>query len=59
MARISLPPESAKTPPNLLVARRDKDVAILPEDASDEGSWYRKKIQDELHWYVFDDRGLY
>ncbi len=59
MARISLPPESAKTPPNLLVARRGKDVAILPEDASDEGSWYRKKIQDELHWYVFDDRGLY
>jgi uncharacterized protein YfaS (alpha-2-macroglobulin family) len=58
-ARVSLPPDSSKTPPNLLVARRGKDVAILPEDTSNKGTWYRKKIQDKLRWYMFDDRGLY
>jgi hypothetical protein len=50
--------------PNLLVARRGDDVAILPENAENwwaatTGNWYRKAKTDELRWFVFDDRKLY
>ena len=61
MARITLPPQSPKLPPNLLVARAGNDVAILPEQTSywGGGTWFRKDTSDTLRWYVLDDRGLY
>ena len=58
-ARIALRPQSPKLPVNWLIARRGKDVAILPEETAGAGNWYRKEKRDDLHWYVFDDRGLY
>ncbi|MBI2838611.1 MAG: Ig-like domain-containing protein [Acidobacteria bacterium] len=46
----------------LLLARRGKDIAILPENTSwwggDEG-WRRRDPRDRLIWYVFDDRKMY
>jgi hypothetical protein len=58
-ASIALKPQSPKLPVNWLVARRGNDVAILPEESGGEGTWYRQGKRDDLHWYVFDDRGLY
>lgn len=49
--------------PNVLVARRGNDVAILPENAENwwatTGTWHHKPQTDGLRWYVFDDRKLY
>jgi hypothetical protein len=54
---------AADAAPNLLVARRGDDVAILPENPENwwatTGNWYRKSQTDELRWLVFDDRKLY
>ncbi|HEU4768931.1 MAG TPA: Ig-like domain-containing protein, partial [Pyrinomonadaceae bacterium] len=51
------------TEPGLIVARRDGDVAILPESLSYwkgyTGSWFRKDQSDSLRWFVFDDRKMY
>ena len=53
---------------SLLIARRGKDVAILPQldpsiyyySTNDEGrSWRRDDSPTSLSWYVFDDRKLY
>ncbi len=44
-----------------LVASQDADQAILPHDPypwSDQ-SWNTNPDQDELRWYVFDDRQMY
>jgi uncharacterized protein YfaS (alpha-2-macroglobulin family) len=49
--------------PNMLIARRGKDVAFLPENTeyyyNDQGSWYKKPLIDQLRWFTFDDRKLY
>lgn len=49
--------------PNMLIARRGKDVAFLPENPeywyNDSGSWYKKPQPDSLRWFTFDDRRLY
>lgn len=51
--------------PALLVASRDGDVAILPQNYSPYyrgntyGSWRSADASDTLRWYVFDDRKLY
>ena len=46
----------------MLIARRGKDVAFLPENADyywqDGGNWYKKRA-DTLRWFVFDDRKMY
>jgi uncharacterized protein YfaS (alpha-2-macroglobulin family) len=52
-----------ESPPSVLVARRGNDVAFLPE-APDWGIlpgtyWHKVPWDDELRWYVFDDRKLY
>ncbi len=53
---------------SLLIARRGKDVAILPQvDSStyyysldnENRSWRRDDAETSLSWYVFDDRRLY
>jgi alpha-2-macroglobulin len=54
--------ESSARGPKLLVARKGKDVAFLPENAygwSDTSGWYRKAEADQLSWFVFDDRKMY
>ncbi len=58
MARLPLP---ANAEANLLVARLGRDVAILPPNVSwwGDGGWQRAPMQDELRWYVFDDRKMY
>lgn len=61
VARFSLPSEQRQT--NILIARRGKDVAFLPENSDyywqDHGSWYRRSQPDSLRWFVFDDRKMY
>jgi hypothetical protein len=62
VAHLALKPASDSAP-NVLVAHRGNDVAILPENADSwwatTGAWYHKPQNDELRWYVFDDRQLY
>jgi len=45
----------------LLVARHGDDTAILPTSAHPWGEdvWKPRPVQDELRWYVFDDRAMY
>ncbi|MGB8510732.1 MAG: Ig-like domain-containing protein, partial [Pyrinomonadaceae bacterium] len=50
----------------LLVARRGRDVAILPQTyhsyyygGDERSSWRNSNAREELKWYVFDDRKLY
>jgi alpha-2-macroglobulin len=48
--------------PKLLVARKGKDVAFLPEYPyawSETSGWYRRSEADALGWFVFDDRKMY
>ncbi|HVF48452.1 MAG TPA: alpha-2-macroglobulin family protein [Pyrinomonadaceae bacterium] len=61
LARIALP-QQADDGRRLLVARRGRDVAILPEHSdwwTDASNWYKKQPEDSLLWYVFDDRKMY
>ncbi|MBX7169566.1 MAG: Ig-like domain-containing protein [Pyrinomonadaceae bacterium] len=48
---------------NLLIARKGKDVAFMPEQSEyywqDYGSWYNKGDYDSYRWFVFNDRGIY
>ncbi|HYN01291.1 MAG TPA: Ig-like domain-containing protein, partial [Vicinamibacteria bacterium] len=49
-------------PAPLLVARRGKDVAILPSETgwwSEGAGWRRTARTDSLRFYVFDDRKMY
>jgi alpha-2-macroglobulin len=61
LARLQLPPKSdAGT--GLLIARKGNDEAFLPERGDwwgSESGWVRREAQDELRWYVFDDRKMY
>ncbi len=62
LARIALPDVKGKAGYGLLVARKGKDVAILPENTywwNEGGNWYKKTVQDSLSWFVFDDRKMY
>jgi uncharacterized protein YfaS (alpha-2-macroglobulin family) len=55
--RFKLPPGG--TP--LLVARQGDDAAMLPKSPYPwgEDEWQPAPLQDELRWYVFDDRAMY
>jgi uncharacterized protein YfaS (alpha-2-macroglobulin family) len=62
--RLPLPDTSPSNGgPNMLIARRGKDVAFLPENTeyywNDSGSWYKKVQPDSLRWFTFDDRKMY
>ncbi|HMJ08365.1 MAG TPA: alpha-2-macroglobulin family protein, partial [Pyrinomonadaceae bacterium] len=61
--RLSLPSTSSEKSQNILVAKRGKDVAFLPESTDyywqERGSWYKKDQPDSLRWFVFDDRKMY
>jgi alpha-2-macroglobulin len=59
MARFELP---STTVQKLLIARRGKDLAILPEDINwwnDQSAWTNQGLHDSIRWHVFDDRGMY
>ncbi len=60
--RLSLP-DSASKSQNILIARRGKDVAFLPENADyywqEGGNWYKKNAPNQLRWSVFNDRNMY
>ena len=60
--RLGLPDGAAKTQ-NILIARRGKDIAFLPENSEyywqEAGNWYKKSTPDSLRWSVFNDRNLY
>ena len=62
--RLPLPEKMAKQQ-NILIAKKGKDVAFLPENSDnyyynlDVGSWYKKPQTDGLRWFVFDDRKMY
>lgn len=62
----SPPPPKADKSSSLLVARRGKDVAILPQNynsyyynQNENVSWRRADSRESLSWYVIDDRKLY
>jgi alpha-2-macroglobulin len=44
-----------------LVARQGADQALLPPSTYfwDESRWTQRPVDDELRWYVFDDRQMY
>jgi uncharacterized protein YfaS (alpha-2-macroglobulin family) len=56
-ARFELPNQDT----TLLVARQGDDTAILPKFVHPWGDdvWKPRPVQDELRWYVFDDRAMY
>ncbi|MFN0278335.1 MAG: alpha-2-macroglobulin family protein [Pyrinomonadaceae bacterium] len=60
--RLQLPDAPPKQQ-NLLIAKRGKDTAFLPENTEyywqDSGNWYKKPDNDSLRWFVFDDRKMY
>ncbi len=61
LARIALK-DKVKEGSSVLIARRGRDVALLPENSSyydSYGGWYKKPVIDSLRWYVFDDRKMY
>ncbi len=61
MATLALANDGAKGS-NLLLAKKDGDVAMLPENLywwSDHGGWYRRDPGQSLRWFVFDDRQMY
>jgi uncharacterized protein YfaS (alpha-2-macroglobulin family) len=60
--RLPLPDDQAKMQ-NILIAKKGKDVAFMPEQSDyyyqDYGSWYKKSYYDGASWFVFDDRKMY
>ena len=61
--RLQLPDSPSNTGMNMLIAKRGRDVAFLPENTDyywqDSGNWYKKGQSDTLRWFVFDDRKMY
>ncbi|MEZ4710684.1 MAG: MG2 domain-containing protein [Caldilineaceae bacterium] len=54
-AKLALPSQSSP----LLIARKGDDAAILPQSSYSGGGWQAMPVQDELAWYVWDDRQMY
>jgi alpha-2-macroglobulin len=63
LARIELPDSAGqKDGRKLLIARKGKDLAILPESFdwwNNQTGWVNRGLRDSLRWHVFDDRGMY
>ena len=61
--RLQLTDEVSQKGMNLLIAKRGKDTAFLPENTEyywqDTGTWYKRSASDSLRWFVFDDRKMY
>jgi alpha-2-macroglobulin len=57
-------PDSQQKMQNILIAKKGKDIAFLPENSdnyyyNNNGSWYKKGLADSARWFVFDDRKMY
>jgi uncharacterized protein YfaS (alpha-2-macroglobulin family) len=56
-------PDATQEKSNMLIAKKGKDTAFLPENTDyywqEYGSWYKKPQPDSLRWFVFNDRGIY
>jgi hypothetical protein len=57
-ARLELKPDIYKGSA-LIVARKGKDIAILPEITYSWFDWHKEGAPDLLRWHVFDDRKMY
>jgi alpha-2-macroglobulin len=61
--RLPLPDSASQSKQNLLIAKRGKDTAFLPENSEyywqQGGTWHKRPQFDTLRWFVFDDRGMY
>ncbi len=61
--RLALSEKTSDKGMNILIAKRGKDSAFLPENSDyywqDYGSWHKKPDHDSLRWFVFDDRKMY
>src|SRR6185369_2515380 len=61
--RLPLPDEQSQKAQNVLIAKKGKDIAFMPEDSTyywnDYGNWFKKSYSDDLRWFVFDDRKMY
>ncbi len=57
VARFTIPTGGA----SYLVARQGEDVAMLPASTHlwDESGWSPRSAEDDLRWYVVDDRQMY
>jgi len=57
VARFDLP----SRPSPVLIGTMGDDVAMLPQNNYywGDGGWIQSPVQDELRWYVFDDRQMY
>jgi hypothetical protein len=62
-ARIELGVYQSDKGQSVLIAKRGKDTAFLPENADyywqNYGGWYKKSYGETLRWFVFDDRQMY
>ncbi len=56
-------PDTQAAQQNLLIAKKGKDSAFLPEQTDyywqETGSWHKKMLSDSLRWFTFDDRKMY
>lgn len=63
VVRMMLSEKASDKGQNILIARRGRDIAFLPEDSDyfwrDYGTWHKKAQTDSLRWFVFDDRKMY
>ena len=61
--RLALPDHDPNNAPSMLIAKRGKDTAFLPENTEyywqDNSDWYKKRNIDQYRWFVFDDRKMY
>ncbi|MGD9562291.1 MAG: alpha-2-macroglobulin family protein [Pyrinomonadaceae bacterium] len=61
--RLPLPDSPSTKGMSVLIAKRGKDTAFLPENTEyfwqDHGNWHKKAYADTLRWFVFDDRKMY
>ncbi len=61
--KFQLPASASGRGQGMLIAKRGKDVAFLPENTDyywqDASNWYRRPDSDTLRWFVFDDRQMY
>lgn len=57
VARFALPSQASP----VLLATLGDDTALLPQNTYYWGNsgWAQRTVQDELRWYVFDDRQMY
>lgn len=61
--RLPLPEKASDKGQNVLIAKRGRDIAFLPENTDyywqDYGTWHKKGESDVARWFVFDDRKMY